>query len=154
MAEIVWNSVKKKGVWVGLISRSWLIVNKEKEPKDNKYGELSVSIFTKQFFSFSMIHTYNTTQWEAKGISSHNLASHCSGLLCTIVHISNPGVWEILCLAMKKYSVWQWRNTQGVSLHNPAAEAHVTTDWKTLRGIFGERGSRAQSLMAMISFNN
>ena len=27
---------------------------------------------------------------------------------------------------MKKYSVWQWRNTQGVSLHNPAAEAHVT----------------------------
>ena len=70
------------------------------------------------------IHTYNTTQYEAMGIFSHNLACH-SAVVC-YVHISNPGVWEILCLAMEKYSVWRWRNTQGVSLHNPAAEAHVT----------------------------
>ena len=52
------------------------------------------------------------------------LASH-SAVVC-YVHISNLGVWEILCLANEKYSVWQWRNTQGLSLHNPAAEAHVT----------------------------
>ena len=80
----------------------------------------------------------------AKGISSHNLASHFA--VVRYVHISNPGVWEILCLAMEKYSgsIFTQSGRRGTR--------DLTTDWKTLRGIFGERGSRAQSFMAMLFF--